>query len=95
MTSDTTTDGRRLEYFWRPGCPFCMMLERDLDGAGIEVVKRNIWDEPEAAAVVRSVADGNETVPTVRIGDHALVNPSIRAVTELLREVAPELLPAQ
>jgi mycoredoxin len=94
MSSDTPTDGRQLEYFWRPGCPFCMMLERDLDNSGIPVVKRNIWDEPEAAAVVRSVADGNETVPTVRIAGRALVNPSIRAVADLLREVAPELLPA-
>jgi glutaredoxin len=93
MASDDTTTGERLEYFWRPGCPFCMLLERDLDSAGIVVDKRNIWDEPEAAAAVRSVADGNETVPTVRIGGRALVNPSIDAVTALLAEVAPGLLP--
>ncbi len=82
-----------LEFFWRPGCPFCMMLERDLDRAGIGVVRRNIWEEPEAAAIVRSVADGNETVPTVRIGDRALVNPPVAEVADLLREVAPQLLP--
>lgn len=82
-----------LEFFWRPGCPFCMMLERDLEQAGIAVTRRNIWDEPEAAAIVRSVADGNETVPTIRIGDRALVNPPIAEVAALLTEVAPGLLP--
>jgi glutaredoxin len=35
----------------------------------------NIWDDPEAAAFVRSVANGNETVPTVVIGGVAHVNP--------------------
>lgn len=81
-------DAPRLEYFWRPGCPFCMLLERDLQRSGIGVVSRNIWEDPEAAAIVRSVADGNETVPTVKIGERALVNPSIDAVAELLRQVA-------
>ncbi len=91
--TDSDGAGQALEFFWRPGCPFCMMLERDLDQAGIAVTRRNIWDEPEAAEIVRSVADGNETVPTVRIGGRALVNPPIADVAALLREVAPELLP--
>ena len=86
--------GAELEFFWRPGCPFCMILERDLEQAGIAVTRRNIWEEPQAAAIVRSVADGNETVPTIRIGSRALVNPPAGAVAALLAEVAPELLPA-
>lgn len=98
MNAVDSTNGQRdgsaeLEFFWRPGCPFCMMLERDLDRAGIVVTRRNIWEEPEAAAVVRAVADGNETVPTIRIGDRALVNPPIAEVAQLLTEVAPQLLP--
>ncbi len=95
--SDGSADGpsAELELFWRPGCPFCTMLERDLDQVGIPVTRRNIWEEPEAAAVVRSVADGNETVPTVRIGDRALVNPPIDQVARLLAEVAPQLLPTR
>jgi hypothetical protein len=52
----------------------------------------NIWEDPEAAARVRAVARGNETVPTVFVGEHALVNPSIRQVTALVRETAPHLL---
>ena len=76
---------QQVDYYWRPGCPFCMMLERKLKKAKIPLVKHNIWDDPEAAKFVRSVADGNETVPTVVIGDQFWVNPSasvvVRAVT--------------
>lgn len=55
----------------------------------------DIWENPEAAAVVRSAARGNETVPTVVVGGRALVNPTPQAVEALLAEVAPGLLPAQ
>lgn len=82
MTSDTST----VEFFWRPGCPFCSMLERSLSAEGITLAKRNIWDEPEAAAIVRSIADGNETVPTVRVGGTAMVNPSAKQVLAVLAQ---------
>jgi glutaredoxin len=81
-----------IEFYWRPGCGFCALLERQLSRAGFELDKRNIWDEPEAAAYVRSVADGNETVPTVRIGPVALVNPEPEQVVAVLEQVAPHLL---
>ena len=45
----------------------------------------NIWEDPEAAAFVRSVADGNETVPTVVIDGHPIVNPAPRLVVAALR----------
>jgi len=82
-----------VHYYWRPGCPFCMMLRRGLDKAGIETIDHNIWDEPEAAAIVRGHANGNETVPTVVVGDVGLVNPSAAEVGTLLEEQAPHLLP--
>ena len=81
-----------VEFYWRPGCPFCIALRRRLRGSGLPVREVNIWDDPDAAARVRAVAGGNETVPTVFVGDHALVNPSIRQVTALVREAAPKLL---
>lgn len=84
-----------VHYYWRPGCPFCSMLRRGLDQAGIRTVDHNIWQEPEAAAVVRSFANGNETVPTVVIGDVGFVNPSAREVVEHLTRVASHLLPTE
>jgi glutaredoxin len=91
-TSSTTDNIDAVEFYWRPGCPFCAMLERDLDAANIPLRKRNIWDEPSAAEFVRSVADGNETVPTIFVGGQAMVNPPISAGTQLLSEVAPHLV---
>ncbi|MGE0305934.1 MAG: NrdH-redoxin, partial [Acidimicrobiia bacterium] len=53
----------------------------------------NIWDDPEGAAFVRSVARGYETVPTVSIGPEALVNPSFHALMAVASEHAPSLVP--
>ena len=60
------------------------MLRADLAQEGIAYRGVNIWDDPDAAAFVRSVARGNETVPTVTVGSIALVNPSIGEVAALL-----------
>jgi glutaredoxin len=82
-----------VHYYWRPGCGFCTMLRRGLQKAGIETVDHNIWDDPEAAAIVRSHAGGDETVPTVVVDDVGLVNPSTRQVVHHLEQMAPHLLP--
>jgi len=66
--------------YWRPGCPYCSRLTAKLDKAGVVRQERNIWTDDEAAATVRSIANGNETVPTVVVGTTTLVNPSIREV---------------
>lgn len=78
-------------FYWRPGCPYCVSLRRGLSRRGIPFQPVNIWENPDAAARVRSAAGGNETVPTVVIGGHALVNPSVAQVESLIGEVAPEL----
>ncbi|MCY7300017.1 MAG: NrdH-redoxin [Ilumatobacteraceae bacterium] len=70
--------------YWRPGCPFCSMLRVGLARQGIAYREVNIWEDPEAAAFVRSVARGNETVPTVTVGSVSLVNPSAGEVADLM-----------
>ncbi len=92
MTSGPRDEITAVQFYWRPGCPFCMALRRRLRRTGIPVQEVNIWEDPAAAARVRRAAGGNETVPTVFVGEHALVNPSIGQVDALLREVAPHLL---
>jgi len=72
--------------YWRPGCPYCFLLRRSLRRVGIPTHEINIWDDPSAAELVRSHADGNETVPTVKVGEEVLVNPRASAVLEILRE---------
>lgn len=79
--------------YHRPGCPFCRSLLRGLGRRGLQHERVDIWQDPEAAAAVRAVAGGNETVPTVRVGPRTLVNPSAGQVLELVAEVAPDWLP--
>lgn len=78
----TAADGRPIVY-WRPGCPFCLRLRATLIGRTGRAVWVNIWSDPQAAAAVRDVAGGNETVPTVVFGDRAHVNPDPRWVRRL------------
>ncbi len=80
-------------FYWRPGCPFCFALHRRLQKRGVPLNKRNIWDDPNAAARVRELADGNETVPTVVVGQTAMVNPGVRQVLHAISREAPELGP--
>ncbi|NNE75433.1 MAG: NrdH-redoxin [Acidimicrobiales bacterium] len=82
-----------IDYYWRPGCPFCSRLESKLTKLQLPLAKHNIWDDPAAAEMVRSIANGNETVPTVVVGSHRMVNPSADQVLLALQTEAPELLP--
>jgi len=70
-----------------------MSLERSLTKMNLPLDKRNIWEEPEHAAAVRSIANGNETVPTVVVGSAKLVNPSAPQVVQAMSKQAPDLLP--
>jgi glutaredoxin-like protein len=82
-----------ITVYWRPGCGFCSSLMSRLHEAGFDFGIVNIWEQPDAAAFVRGVARGNETVPTVAIGGVALVNPSPRQVLETALEHAPDAVP--
>lgn len=78
----TTAD---VTFFWRPGCGFCSSLRSALVREGLTLDEHDIWEEPDAAAFVRSVARGNETVPTVVVAGQALVNPPPSVVVDLAR----------
>lgn len=82
-----------ITVYWRPGCGFCSSLLRGLDRAGVGFDRVNIWEDATGAAFVRSMARGNETVPTVSIGSVALVNPSTPEVLRTIATEAPEQLP--
>lgn len=70
-----------------------MNLERSLEKFDLPLNKLNIWDTPAHAETVRSIADGNETVPTVVIGDAKMVNPNAGQVLQAIEAQAPELMP--
>lgn len=88
-TDDTTPTPERsfpvVTVYWRPGCGFCGRLFHQLEQAGLPHRRVNIWEDETGAAVVRSVARGNETVPTVTVGDPStggvgLVNPNMAQI---------------
>lgn len=81
-----------IEVYWRPHCGFCSRLLAKLEGTGLPMVLHDIWQDPDAAAVVRAAANGNETVPTVGLDGEYLVNPSLNGVLDLVRRRAPALL---
>ena len=71
------TEGHQeIAVYWRPGCGFCMALERQLAESDLTIQFRNIWEDQTAAEFVRAHADGNEVVPTVQVGETVMVNPT-------------------
>lgn len=77
-------DERRVIVYWRPGCVFCARLRGGLGSDASRVHWINIWQDAEAAEYVRSVNDGNETVPTVVIDGEPHTNPDPRVVRDAL-----------
>lgn len=62
-----------------------------LNEAGIEADWHNIWDNPDDAAFVRSVANGDETVPTLKLDGEVLVTPRPHDVVNQVARTHPEL----
>ena len=72
-----------VEVLWRPACGYCLRLRRDLTRRGIDSTWRNIWEDADARALVARLNNGNEVVPTVRVGEKWLANPSGSRVAAL------------
>ncbi|WP_433513010.1 glutaredoxin domain-containing protein [Nonomuraea sp. CA-143628] len=92
-TSHALADHTGVVLYWRPGCKYCMRLRTRLRFTRLWHAEVNIWQDPEAAAFVRSVANGNETVPTVTVAGKTMVNPSKDQLLEAVKMEAPHLLP--
>lgn len=88
MSSAGYVDG--VEVLWRPGCPFCMKLRRGLRRRAISTTEIDIWQDRSAAQRVRAVTGGDETVPTVFVGNLALVNPRVRDVIDAVEREFPK-----
>ncbi len=66
-------------------CGYCVRLKRQMATEGIEVTEIDIEQDPEAAAYVMTVNDGNQTVPTLVFPDGSVAtNPSIAQVKDLI-----------
>jgi mycoredoxin len=92
--SDEAPGGPPLVVYWRPGCGFCGRLRRTLDRAGVVHELRNIWEDQDARRFVAEHNRGNETVPTVALGDRVMTNPNPTQLVARLAEERPDLVGA-
>jgi mycoredoxin len=68
-----------LIVYRRDGCGYCWRLERALRKAGVTYESGDIHADAGAAAFVRSVNNGSETVPTIVLANGTVqTNPSPR-----------------
>lgn len=84
------TDTSTVTLYTTDWCSFCINLVENLDRNGTPFTRINIDEDPEAAAWVESVNNGNRIVPTVKYSDGTYAtNPTAglvrRKYTELTR----------
>ena len=90
MTTDIGIDsaiGSRtsVTMYTTPWCGYCHRLKSQLDREGIAYDIVDIEQQPEAAQIVESANNGNQTVPTLVYADGtAQTNPSLAQVKEKL-----------
>lgn len=80
-----TARERPVVVYYRPGCPYCLRLRAALGARAGRARWVDIWADPGAAAYVRSVNGGNETVPTVVVDGVPRIDPApatVRAALE-------------
>lgn len=85
----TPGDREKVIVYWRPGCIFCARLRGRLGRHRKKSIWINIWQDAQAAAFVRSVNNGAETVPTVVIDGVPQTNPDPQLVLNRLLEESP------
>ena len=82
----TTSDFTVYSTTW---CGPCKRLKSMLKAEGIDFTEIDIEQNPDAAAIVERVNNGNQTVPTLVFSDgEAMTNPSVAKVKEKLSLLA-------
>jgi mycoredoxin len=72
--------------FYRPGCPFAAKLRTKLKLARMPYRAIRFGEDADADEATRSVSDGNQISPTVRVGGQYLVNPPVHEIRKALTE---------
>ncbi len=76
---------RLVTMYTTPWCGHCRRLKSQLDHEGIAYDVVDIEQRPEAAEIVESANNGDQTVPTLVYADGtAQTNPSVTAVKDKL-----------
>lgn len=87
------SDPDALDVYWRPGCPYCAALRWSLERAQVPARWYDICQSDVDRARVVAATGGDETVPTVYVGDTVLVNPRFPVLLDTIQRQAPHLAP--
>jgi glutaredoxin len=86
----TDKENNPIIVYGRPGCPGVGPVLRLLDSAGAAYEYVDIRQDPAAAARLREITGGYESVPTVVLPDgRAMVEPGTLKLRNALQEQAP------
>jgi mycoredoxin len=78
----------RFTMYSTPWCGYCHRLKKQLEREGIGFELVDIEQHPEAADIVESANNGNQTVPTLVFEDGtAMTNPSVAQVRGKVEEL--------
>jgi len=89
-TSELSQDTRPIVVYGRPGCPGVGPVLRLLDAAEAAYAYVDIRQDSDAAARLREITGGYESVPTVVLPDgRAMVEPGTLKLRQALQEQAP------
>jgi len=78
----------KIRLYAHNACPQVPTVRGTLDRTNADYDYINIRQEPEAAALVRQINDGNESVPTLVFDDGtSLTEPSARQLTGKLKSL--------
>lgn len=85
----TVVTSTAFTMYTTPWCGYCHRLKSQLDREGIAYDIVDIEQAPEAAQIVESANNGNQTVPTLVYSDGtAQSNPSLIQIKEKLAALA-------
>jgi mycoredoxin len=78
----------RFTMYSTPWCGYCHRLKKQLEREGIGFDLVDIEQQPEAAEIVQSANNGNQTVPTLVFEDGtSMTNPSVAQVRDKVEEL--------
>ena len=81
MSTHTLPEPGTITMYSTTWCGYCRRLKSQLESVGIGYTEVNIEEQPDGAALVEQINDGNRTVPTIVFPDgSAATNPSLEDV---------------
>ncbi len=87
LDADSSSSNDEIVMYTTTWCPDCRRAKRVFASAGVPYREVDIARHPDAAATVRRINSGNESVPTIVFPDGSvLVEPSTRELEAKLRQ---------